>query len=171
MSIAGAERPDGDKAPVRAWQRWAIVAALFAVLLYASMRSSTPVDSSSMRYSDFYRLVDEGKVESVALRGDEVVGKLREAQTIEGRSLERFRTRMPPQKDEQLLPILRSKGVKIDVEEAQGSTWLPLLFGVLPWLLIFGFWYWMSRQARGVLSDQGPIGKLVRNKAHRFDAE
>ncbi len=171
MSVAGAERPEGGKAPARPWHRWAIVAGLFALLLYASMRGSAPSDTGMIRYSDFYRLVDDGKVDAVAIHGDEVVGRLRAPETLDGHSLQRFRTRLPPQRDDQLLPLLRNKGVQIDVEEAQGSTWLPLVFGVLPWLLIFGFWYWMSRQARGVLSDSGPIGKLVRNKAHRFDAE
>jgi cell division protease FtsH len=156
---------------MRAWHRWLIVAALLGVLLYASTRSSgTPADASPIRYSDFYALVQDGKVDSVTLRGEDVIGRLKGPEAVGGRTLERFRTRKP-ERDEQLLPMLRDKGVAIDVEETQSSPWLPLLFGVLPWLLIFGFWYWMSKQARGVLSDAGPIGKLVKNKAHRFDAE
>jgi cell division protease FtsH len=156
---------------MRPWHRLAIVAALCGIVLYASMRKPTPPDASAIRYSDFYRWVDEGKVDSVELRGDEVLGKLREPEELRGHKLERFRTRLPQQKDDAVLPLLRAKGVMIEVSQVEDSTWLPLLFGVLPWLLIFGFWFWMSRQARGVLSDSGPLGKLVRNKAHRFDSE
>jgi cell division protease FtsH len=162
--------PDANR-PQGGWLRWALLVALLGFLLYASMRGTPPTASSSVRYGDFYRLVEEGRVARVTFRGDEAVGEMREGTTLDGRAVTHFKTRLPSPRDEALLPLLREHRVTLDIEPSDGSSWIPLVLGMLPWVLILGFWLWMSRQARGALSDAGSLGRLVRGKAHRFDSE
>jgi cell division protease FtsH len=151
--------------------RWILIAAGLGFLLYASTRGTPTSNAEAIRYSDFYHLVETDRVESVTLRGEEASGKLRSPEPLEGRNVDSFRTRLPGLRDETLLPLMRQHGVRIDAESQEASTVWPLLLGIVPWVLIFGFWWWMSRQTRGVLSDTSSIGKLIRGKAHRFDAE
>lgn len=156
---------------IAAWLRWALLAAVVAWLLYASTRGGSGAPSSAIPFSEFRRLVDQDRVASITLQGDEVTGQLRAEEPIEGRAVGRFRTRLPTQRDESLLALLRERAVRVEVESADASGWLPMLLGMLPWLLLLGFWLWMSRQARSVLSDTTAVGRLVKGKAHRFDSE
>lgn len=151
--------------------RWALLAALVGLLLYASTRGPQPDAATSIGYGEFYHLVEDGKVARVTLRGDEAFGELREETSVDGRAVTRFRTHIPSPREEALFPLLREHQVTVDVQPSNGSSWLPLLVGMLPWILIIGFWLWMSRQARGALTDASPLGRLVRGKAHRFDSE
>ena len=167
--------PDADKTSEpregRTLARWLLIAVGVTLVFYGMTRGgSTAAEPNAISYTRAFELVLEGKVASVVLRGEELIGKLKEPAAVEGATLREFRSRVPSQ-DEELVRAMREKGVDVRIEEAETNRFVPFLLGVLPWLLIFGFWYWMSRQARGVMSDAGPLGRLVRNKAHRFDSE
>ncbi|HEX3776770.1 MAG TPA: ATP-dependent metallopeptidase FtsH/Yme1/Tma family protein, partial [Polyangiaceae bacterium] len=97
-------------------------------------------------YTSFYKAVSDEKVESVTLRGQSVLGKFKAPTEIEGHKLTTFRSMVPEQEDRDLLPLLRDKGVKVDVHSEEQSAVLQLLISVLPLLLIIGAGMWLSRR-------------------------
>jgi cell division protease FtsH len=70
-----------------------------------------------------------------------------------GAAVMRFQTLAP--KDDRLVPLLDEHGVTIKAESPESSFALQLLIGLLPWLLIIGLWWWLSRSARQMMVAGG----------------
>ena len=115
-------------------------------------------------YSTAIAWVRDGKVKAVTLRGDDMVGELREAQPHGKTQITKFHTLAP--KDDRLVPLLDEKGVTIKAESQQTSIFTQLLLGLLPWVLIIGAWWWLSRRAQSMMVAGGsPMsGFLKRGK-------
>jgi cell division protease FtsH len=131
---------------------------------YTAREEATP----EIRYSDFYTLLDAGKVESVTLKGLQLGGKLKAADTVEGKSITAFRSLLPAMEDRGLLPLLRDKNVVVTVKSEEQPPLLRLFLSLLPWVLIIGAWAWMSRRAQGMMSG-GPLGRMLSGRASRVD--
>ena len=74
-----------------------------------------------------YQQVAEQKVESVTLRGLNVLGKFKAPTEVEGHKLSTFRSMVPAQEDRDLLPLLREKGVKVEVQSEEPPRAVQLL--------------------------------------------
>jgi cell division protease FtsH len=123
---------------------------------------------SPLPYSQLFAWAQDGKIDSVVISGDTVEGKLKKAETLDGRALETFSCNLPPN-DPALLPLLREKGVKIIVKSEKQPFAIQLVLTLLPWALIMGAWIWMSRRARGMLGAGGPLGGLMKGPGRKFD--
>jgi len=122
-------------------------------------------------YTAFWREVQDQKVESVQIRGQTVIGKLREERTIEGKKLKNFHTMVPAQGDEELLPLLRNKGVEVVVKSEDQPIAVTLLMNLLPFALIVGAWIWLSRGATRMLGSGGGLSQVIKGKTRRFEKE
>jgi cell division protease FtsH len=72
--------------------------------------------------------------------------------------------------DEQLLPLLREKGVNIRVVSDEPSLAIyTLLNVVLPFALILGFFAWMSRRNAKMMG--GPFGGIMKGRVRRFERD
>src|SRR6185503_13556073 len=123
---------------------------------------------TAISYTDFYQLVSNGKVENVAIKGQNVIGALKAPETVTGKPVTSFTTMLPPQEDRDLLPLLREKAVKINVKSEEQPLVVQLLITILPWVLILGAWAWISRRAQGMLS-KNPLAKMVRGPTRRYE--
>ena len=119
-------------------------------------------------YSQFYALLTEGKVQSVVMSGEALDATLKSPETVSGRALQKVHTTAAPN-DPALLPLLRQKGVQIDVNSQQQSFPVQILLALLPWALIIGFWLWMSRRAKTMLGAGNPFGGMLKNQSRKFD--
>jgi cell division protease FtsH len=119
-------------------------------------------------YSQLYEWIRGGKVDSVVIAGDAVEGMLAKPEQLGDKAVTTFRTNLP-QNDPALLPLLREKGVKINVKSQQQPFAVQLLLTLLPWALIIGAWAWMSRRARGIMGAGGPLGGLLKSPGRKFD--
>ena len=120
-------------------------------------------------YSVFYDWAEEGKVESVVIRGSRVDGTLKTQQQVQGGQTKVFRT-VRPMDDEALLPTLREKNVKISVKTEDQPFAIQLLLGLLPWVLIIGVWIWISRRAQKMMTGgAGPLGGILKSKSRKFE--
>ena len=94
--------------------------------------------SKSVPFSEFMMDVESGKVEKVAITGQEINGSYRADK-------ETFHTYAPAQY-EGLANKLIEKGVLVTAKEPTQSPWAQLLYSWAPILLLIGFWIFFMRQ-------------------------
>ncbi|HEY6477559.1 MAG TPA: ATP-dependent zinc metalloprotease FtsH [Polyangia bacterium] len=122
----------------------------------------------AVAYSQLYQWIDQGKVESVVLDGEVVAATLKSPEPLDGQKIKELQTNVAPN-DPQFLPLLRQKGVRISVKSQKQPFGLQLIFALLPWALIIGAWFWISKRAKGMLAAGGPLGGLIKNQSRKFD--
>jgi len=145
-----------------------LVVALAASLIWMWRSGSGEEARRTVDYSVAYGWIQDGKVSSVTFRDHGLDGDLSAAQTVEGKSVQKFHTVIPGT-DDSLLPLLRGKQVRIKAVAAEQSTVLTLMIGVLPWVILLGAWLWMSRRAQRMMTPGGgPLGGFLR-RAKRFE--
>ena len=153
-----------------AWYTWLVLGALllgsWTLTHYFSATASEP----ALAYSAFYKSVDAGEVERVSIKGQTVTGSFKKAIPIAGRPSKAFRTLLPAQEDRDLLPLLRSKGITVDVKSEEQPAIVQILLSFLPFLLIMGGLMWLSRRASNMAGAGGPLG-MIRGRPRRFEKE
>lgn len=139
---------------------------LMAVLAYfARPEMDGRFGRPDIAYTEFKTLVEQGKVEALVLRDRVVEGKLRApAPLAPGREPEtEFSTRVPSFGDEELLPALSRRGVRVTVAEAPSEGWWPTIRQWAPSLILIGLLVWMfSRSPRVLGGGVGPGSELAR---------
>src|SRR3954447_607924 len=145
-----------------------ILLALMLGAMWFWKTTSEEAAQPAIPYSQLYKWIDEGKVASVMIDGEVVDATLKSPETIDGRQIKDLRTNVVPN-DSSLLPLMHEKGVKITVKSQKQPFAVQVLFTLLPWVLIIGLWFWMSRRAQGMLGAGGPLGSLIKNRSRQFD--
>ncbi|MBW1916412.1 MAG: ATP-dependent zinc metalloprotease FtsH [Deltaproteobacteria bacterium] len=116
---------------------WLLISLVMIFLFNFFNRPQSAREKIQVSYSQFLDLVNEGKVASVTLQGEEIVGKKLDGQD--------FRTYSPH--DPELIKILRDKGVEIVAKPVEDSPWYTnFLISWLPMLLLVGVWIFFMRQ-------------------------
>ncbi len=151
------KRPSQDQGPKFDFgkNRFALFFLLSLIIMFAViLMSNGDAGVQEVPYSTFLNYVDSGQVASAEIvDNSEVVFTLR-SQTGTG---VRNRSRIPYH-DEQLLPMLRERGVVIS-GSVRGVSPFRILLEVLPWgIFIFFFWF-MYRQMQGSGSKAFSFGK------------
>jgi cell division protease FtsH len=125
-------------------------AIIVGLLLVASMFSGSSTPANGITYSSFRDKVEAGEVKSVSIASERINGKLQNDET--------FAT-VPLPNDSGLIPLLREKGVEIEVKAAeQPSMLLILLYNALPFLLILGIAFFVLRQMQKGGGAGGAMG-------------
>jgi cell division protease FtsH len=119
---------------------WVVIIVL--VFLLWSLFQTTKGTTEEISFSDFLKNVNDGRVESVIVRGNEVRGELR---TPGAATNKEFFTRVLPGYDD-LGNILTSKNVAIKVEEERDSSFFTALVTWAPVLFLIGLWIFFMRQ-------------------------
>jgi cell division protease FtsH len=143
--------PTKPAKPYPDWMHYVLLALVLAAFYYwlfgISMRPGE--QSYEIPYSQFKSYVEQDQVSAVQLNGMLVQGKLTEPMDIgpQHQSASRFTTRLPSFGDEGLMPVLEQHKVKLTVGEEPGrGVGMTLLLAVLPWVLLFGFFYFMYQR-------------------------
>jgi len=155
-------QPDDSRFPP--WAPWLLLAG-FLVLLYVAFSDMAPgVPRYEIGYTRFKELVSQGEVSEVLIRGRTADGSLVSAQPIgpEGQTGQHFRTRLPEFGDERLLPLLEDHEVSVRIGEDPAETgWVAVLLALLPWLILFAFFYWILRRSSQAMGGRfGGPGEL-----------
>ena len=108
----------------------------------------------TLTFSAFRDDVTAGKVASVVIRGDQILGSFKEPIT-EGtkeqpRTFTKLETTIPAAAGQQVLELLEKNDVTIKAETNQSSWITTLIVGLLPWVLIIGFFVYSSRKLSGM---------------------
>ena len=120
-------------------------------------------------YSEFKKLLNDGALESVTLKGNKVEGTLLQTTSLgsQQETGKYFKTRIPDIGDESLLPALEEKRVEVKAfpSEDEGGLW-RILLSMLPWIFIIAFWFWIINRAQrnmsGGVGGKGELGKFLR---------
>ncbi len=153
--------------PPSSWPMLLILALMMAGMwLWRSSQESTP--QPGVDYSQFYSWVESDRVESVMIRGQSVSGQLKGPEQIEGRSITGFQTTLP-RDDAALMPAMRKHGVAIRVAREEQPFAIQLVLTLLPWILIIGFWVFLSRRMQNAFGGGGPLGAMLKNRGKKFE--
>ncbi|HVZ36105.1 MAG TPA: ATP-dependent metallopeptidase FtsH/Yme1/Tma family protein, partial [Polyangiaceae bacterium] len=170
-------RPQLPPAQPFSWKAWVLLGVLLgAMAIWQSMTQEQAYPS--IDYSEFFQLVQDAKVESVTLRGENIVGQLKQPETrrVEGPSGQKaqsytsFQT-LRPESDPELLPALRKSHVTIRVRSQDQPLPVQILATLLPWVLIIGVWVWLSRRAQQMMVGGGPLASVLKGRSRRFDKQ
>jgi cell division protease FtsH len=116
---------------------WLII-GLLLIALFNLFQSPTGRTPNNLAFSDFLTQVESGSIASVTIQGNNISGEFSDQRT--------FQTYAP--KDTDLVPLLREKDVRINVQPDDSTV--PSLLSVLvswfPMLLIIGVWIFFMRQ-------------------------
>ncbi len=153
------------------YRGWVVLALMLGGFwLYKHFSGDTDTQPA-IAYTSFYQQLSDQKIESVTLRGQNVLGKFKAATDVEGHKISTFRSMVPEQEDRDLLPLLREKGVKVDVRSEDQPAGIQLLISLLPLVLIIGVGVWLSRRAQTMMGPGGPLGNIMKGRSRRFEKE
>jgi len=169
-------QPTTKSSPQPEWMNLLLFLTVSLLILYWFNVLTAPV-IKVLPYSEFKQEVQQDRVAKVSLRGDELTGEFKDSAGVEKNGGDkqaqpettgRFKTVLPSIADPELLPLLEKNNVIIKAESTSVSWWLQLLAGIVPWLLIFGFFYFISRRMQERLAGGPGIFGIGKSKAHLY---
>ena len=177
--VEGARQPQdttGWRPPPKRPSLWALLAVLLLLdwIVVLAYQPSVPA-RVTVPYSYLVSQIDQSNVTSVTAQGSTIQGTFRHSITYpaqNGTKTILFKTERPTFADDNLLSQLESQGAVVSAKPVSSgsSLWLTLLGGVLPTLLLVGFWLWIIQRYWGQMSQGGGMFSLGRSKAHKYEA-
>ena len=127
---------------------WGIIGVvLFSI--FNNFRSREPHDTSLL-YSDFIAMIEDGRIRRVTIEGDTIKGR--------SRSGDWFATFNPG--DRQLIDDLLKNGVDIEAKPPEQKSILrEILISWLPVLLLIAVWIYFMRRSSGGMGGMTSFGK------------
>ena len=130
------------------------VIVVLAIMVQSVLSGSSSV--AEVSYTELLAEIDSGNVAEVRLFADSNVARGEFNQAIDGESA--FKVSYPAESEAALDERLQEAGVPVEVDP-EGTTLLDYIFGLLPWILIFGFMIFILMQAQGGGSRVMSFGK------------
>jgi cell division protease FtsH len=168
---------------------WAIVAILVAIGLWYAYAQFWPTTTERIEipYSAMITAVEEGRVESVEISGQDVTGKLTGEFQWTGQQLlpadapvpenvdpddvstaDEFSSTLPFESDETFTQTLLAQGVLVDADAGGGSIIPQLLISFLPLVLFLAIIFFIGRN---MMRGQQNVFRFGSSRAKVYDAE
>ena len=130
---------------------WLVFVAIVGLWLWTTSRGN---DGQTVDYSTALGWIRDGKVSEVTIDDAALTGHLKE-------NNKEFHTITP--KDDRLVPLLDDKHVTIKAVANKPPIILSLFLSLLPWVLIIGASWWLSRRAQSMMvAGGGPFGGFLK---------
>ena len=132
---------------------------LLGVFLWKQMNSQN-ASYAVVSYSQFDRMLNSQELGKITISDGSLKAKLKQKKIVnpgETRASDGIVTQIG-QYDQAYLKELVSKGVEVSIEPER--TWVNILVGTLPWILVLGLWLFFIRQMQG-----GPKGVFTFGKS------
>jgi cell division protease FtsH len=117
-----------------------MVIGLIVILLFTVFQGAQQGGQEQPNFSEFLRAVDQGRVDSVVIRGNHVTYSLKD-------SAQMLRTYIVEYPD--LIKTLKDRGVRIAVKPPDANPWYAIFLQWVPMLLFIGVWIFFMRQMQG----------------------
>src|SRR5437867_4385141 len=127
-----------------------MVIGLIVILLFTVFQGTQQNDQEQPNFSDFLKAVEQGRVDSVVIRGNLVTYVLKNGAATQ-------KTYVVDYPD--LVKTLRDHEVKIAVRPHDSNPWYPMFLQWVPMLLFIGVWIFFMRQMQGVGAKALSFGK------------
>src|SRR3989475_4475616 len=128
---------------------WMVI-GLIVILLFTVFQGTQQNGQEQPNFSDFLKAVEQGRVDSVVIRGNLVTYALKDGGSTQ-------KTYVVDDPD--LVKTLRDHGVKIAVRPHDSNPWYPMFLQWVPMLLFIGVWIFFMRQMQGVGAKALSFGK------------
>jgi cell division protease FtsH len=134
---------------------WGLIALALIAMFQMFQPSGDSQPTSEIAYSSFLKAVEQRRVESVTIQGNEITGSYTDSSTG-------FTTFAP--EDPNLVKTLTEQGVTISAKPTTDgqTTFTGILLSMLPFLLLIGVWIFIMRQMQ---SGQGKAMGFGKSKA------
>ena len=154
---------DNNRSKNSRWGRFSKVASLWVLLFLIPMLlfqlMSTQEQGEELSYTQLVREVERQNVERVVfVDGTAVEGELRAPIAGARGNVTTFRTILPVRDSERLVELLGQAGVTIDARPPDRDWW-TVVWSILPWVLIIGFWIFIMRQMQAGGAKAFQFGK------------
>src|SRR5438128_9294665 len=151
---------------------WLVILAMAVATFWAMSEYQSP---TTIQYSQFNTLLNQGLVNKVTVGKDHLTGELKSEAVDSPLAKElkirggRFAATLPPEAARELNNRLETKGVQFSGEEERG-TWLgPLLMMLLPALLLLGvFFFFFLPRIRDPLGGSF-LNNYIKSPARRYE--
>lgn len=132
--------------------------------------------TAQISYSRFRTELAGDNLKKVTFKGTGVRGeflrKIKVVETVQGKEVARevgaFTTTMPAPADPALIGELTSRNVEISAVSSDSSLAVSLLFSLLPWVLIIGVWWYVSRNLSKQMGGGGMFGSFAKSGARMY---
>src|SRR5919201_1599002 len=118
---------------------WMVI-GLIVILLFTVFQGVQQGGQEQPNFSEFLKAVEQGRVDSVVIRGNLVTYTLKDSATTQ-------RTYIVDYPD--LIKQLRERGVRIAVKPPDSNPWYAIFLQWVPMLLFIGVWIFFMRQMQG----------------------
>ncbi|MBI4636074.1 MAG: ATP-dependent metallopeptidase FtsH/Yme1/Tma family protein, partial [Candidatus Rokubacteria bacterium] len=118
---------------------WMVI-GLIVILLFTVFQGAQQGGQEQPNFSEFLKAVEQGRVESVVIRGNLVTYTLKDSAQVQ-----RTYTVDYPE----LVKMLRDRGVRIAVKPPDSNPWYAVFLQWVPMLLFIGVWIFFMRQMQG----------------------
>jgi cell division protease FtsH len=147
------------------------------IYLWSFLDTTGAPRKQHISYSEFIEQLNAGNVYSVTIKELNVRGEFKNNADIyldtikQNISVKHFQTFLPSFQGEDILSVLREKGVLINVESQENlSPFWQFIVSLLPWVLIIGIWVLIMRSAQRVQGGAGGLFSFGSSKAKLHDA-
>ena len=124
-----------------------VIAFIVIISLFNFVRIGSEGEKN-ITYSQFVRMVENGSVSKVVIKGKSIKGM------VDGAVV----TTYAPD-DPELINMLRKNNVEIEVVPQTEGWWVNLVGGILPVIIFIGIWFWIFRQMRATGNRALSFGK------------
>ncbi len=136
---------------------WLLVGLLALALFQMMSRQRSP--TAEFSYSEFSHELERGNVARVEVfDGKRVEGDFKSAVTQDGRSAKSFTVLLPIANSEAFMKRMEDAGVPITAREPKAG-FSAILINLLPWIVMFGLWFFLLRQLQAGGSRAFAFGK------------
>ncbi len=156
---------------------WSIIFWIILIIMLISYFSNTFFRPNvvNLPYSEFKNQVKNGNISEVYFKGQEIHGEFKNIYRVQADSKEdsisysSFKTVKPSFEDPSLVTILEENQVQVNAKKESDSLWIyVVLFLVLPWLFIIGYFVYMRKRIQGQMGQMGGLFNVGKSKARRF---
>jgi len=127
---------------MRNFALWALIIAMFVMMISVSQNSLQPAKTDEITYSEFKDAVEANKIKTVNVD--------RRLAVIAGETTDGTKYKTFAMEDENLVDELREHDVEISVKEIKENSLLAtILINVLPFILFIGIAIWFMRSMQG----------------------
>ena len=132
--------------------------------------------SAEISYSRFRSELAANNLKYIKFRGPsasgEFLNKIKVVETAQGQNVTRevgfFTTFMPSVADPALLAELSAHKVEISAVTTETSPFITLIISILPWVLIIGVWWYISRNVTKQMGAGGMFGSFAKSGARMY---